>query len=384
MKYKKLIIVFIVGLISTFIVIACSSGSDGDTSTPSGLNPVAKIESTVFVMKGNAVNLDASQSYDPDGIVEVYNWSLVSSPDGSSTSVISPNAQITSFITDQSGSYIIQLTVTDNQGLSSNSTVTVEAATEITENILSDTTWNVENSPYMITKEPLQIDYDVNLTINAGVKVYGDYPIKIGYDGDNTLEVYGGLYIEGNETNPVTISDVVFRSGGLDTIIDINNSVILDGRFLHGAIIGIFNLRNSDLTLSFQIAYSGLTQASYIEKNIFRKYGLGFWSYVDFQVYVLNNVFVGVPGDPTYNQELYIRSTVNLMIQNNSFLDVSNLALKYEDGDGTLDATNNYWGTTDTAVIDSMIYDSNDDININVDVNYLPILSAPHPNTPVP
>ncbi len=45
-------------------------------------------------------------------------------------------------------------------------------------------------------------------------------------------------------------------------------------------------------------------------------------------------------------------------------------------------ATENYWGTTDTEVIDSMIYDKNDDIRCAGFIEYLPILSEPHPDTP--
>ena len=37
---------------------------------------------------------------------------------------------------------------------------------------------------------------------------------------------------------------------------------------------------------------------------------------------------------------------------------------------------------TDTVVIDSMIYDKYDDLTISGNINYLPILTAPHPDTP--
>ena len=45
-------------------------------------------------------------------------------------------------------------------------------------------------------------------------------------------------------------------------------------------------------------------------------------------------------------------------------------------------AKNNYWNTSDPAVIESMIYDRNDDLNIYNYIEYEPFLTAPHPDTP--
>jgi len=45
-------------------------------------------------------------------------------------------------------------------------------------------------------------------------------------------------------------------------------------------------------------------------------------------------------------------------------------------------ATENYWGTTYTEVIDAMIHDKNDDIICAGFIEYLPILTEPHSDTP--
>jgi len=64
---------------------------------------------------------------------------------------------------------------------------------------------------------------------------------------------------------------------------------------------------------------------------------------------------------------------------------MSGIVLKLPPGYDTaaMTATENYWGTNDTAVIDSMIYDKNDDIRCAGFIEYLPILTEPHPETPI-
>ena len=45
-------------------------------------------------------------------------------------------------------------------------------------------------------------------------------------------------------------------------------------------------------------------------------------------------------------------------------------------------AINNYWGTTNPTVIESMIYDGNDEYPLNI-VEFEPFLTEPHPDTPM-
>jgi hypothetical protein len=44
-----------------------------------------------------------------------------------------------------------------------------------------------------------------------------------------------------------------------------------------------------------------------------------------------------------------------------------------------VDATNNWWGTTDTSTVDVLIFDVNDDLNLGK-VNYMPFLTEPNPD----
>jgi hypothetical protein len=43
-----------------------------------------------------------------------------------------------------------------------------------------------------------------------------------------------------------------------------------------------------------------------------------------------------------------------------------------------VDATNNWWGTTNTQLIDQAIYDGSEDVNVDF-VSYSPVLSAANP-----
>jgi len=45
-------------------------------------------------------------------------------------------------------------------------------------------------------------------------------------------------------------------------------------------------------------------------------------------------------------------------------------------------AVNNFWNTTDISIIDSMIYDKNDDLSSGNYIEFEPILTEPHPDTP--
>ena len=77
-----------------------------------------------------------------------------------------------------------------------------------------------------------------------------------------------------------------------------------------------------------------------------------------------------------------------MIVKYNSFITPKGLGLALSLASGfigwspSIDATENYWGSHDTNTIDQMIHDNNDDITIENIINYLPILTESHPNTP--
>jgi len=99
------------------------------TSTVTNTPPTANVGVDQTVPTGSTVMLDGSYSTDPeDGNNLAYSWLLTSSPQGSIATISSPDSVNPTITTDISGNYIISLTVTDTNGLSSQpSVVTIHA-----------------------------------------------------------------------------------------------------------------------------------------------------------------------------------------------------------------------------------------------------------------
>jgi len=49
-----------------------------------------------------------------------------------------------------------------------------------------------------------------------------------------------------------------------------------------------------------------------------------------------------------------------------------------------IDATDNYWGTTDASVIETMVFDENDDFAATGVITFEPFLLSPNVDTPNP
>jgi PKD repeat protein len=102
------------------------------------------------------------------------------------------------------------------------------------------------------------------------------------------------------------------------------------------------------------------------------------------KVYVRNNVFYQPTGYSAIANS-HDADSSELIIEYNSFLSTDRINLWVGTGSHPVNITaiNNYWNTTDTDVINDMIYDHKDDIRCSVEIVYEPFLTAPHPDTPV-
>jgi hypothetical protein len=254
--------------------------------------------------------------------------------------------------------------------------------------ISSDTTWAVANSPYKITST-VQIPSGVTLTIEQGVT------ITMTGTG-NMFLLLGTIYAHGTAQAPI-----IFDGGGSSTIFGTDpghgNGDFEYCVFEHSGELwnrwGQFNLRYSQLINLTSgsdhaiggacIKMDGSTGDCNIEYNQFINTG-GIYSYWNnYGMNIRYNLFQGLVS-PLCNAGGGGTLTPNQMNVNyNSFIDITGIILSLEPGfSQTIDATNNYWDTTDTSIIDQKIYDGNDDVRIGSYVTYLPILTAPDPSTP--
>ena len=105
----------------------------------------------------------------------------------------------------------------------------------------------------------------------------------------------------------------------------------------------------------------------------------------DVQMYVTNNVFYQQT-TPFAVQSVASHMTSALHVHYNTFLSTDRVALELPGGypGAAMDGTDNYWSTTDSTVIESMIYDVNDDPTSDGSIPYAPFLIAPDPGTPDP
>jgi poly(3-hydroxybutyrate) depolymerase len=98
--------------------------------TPVNMQPVAKAGNDVTITQpANSVSLASAGSYDPDGTITSYSWSLVSGPT-TWASIITPTGSTTQVQNLVGGTYVFRLTVTDNNWVASTDevSVTVNAA----------------------------------------------------------------------------------------------------------------------------------------------------------------------------------------------------------------------------------------------------------------
>jgi hypothetical protein len=136
----------------SLVLVGCSpGGGSGDATAPTSGNqghsndfaqsgllaasimtarPVAVIDGTYntdLVEKGFTVELDGSKSHDPDGIEVTFEWTILSSPLGSTSYLSDNTAESPSFVADEVGDYEIQLIVSDGTDYSEPQTVLVTA-----------------------------------------------------------------------------------------------------------------------------------------------------------------------------------------------------------------------------------------------------------------
>ncbi|HJW17700.1 MAG TPA: PKD domain-containing protein, partial [Flavisolibacter sp.] len=193
--------------------------------------PVAKAGADItYSQPINSVGIDGSQSYDPDGSIVSYVWKQIAG--ANQTNITDPLKAISKVYDLTGGTYLFELTVTDNAGLSSSDTVQVSA----TLNPTCSSNRPIFNAQ-LVPIGMLSAGRMGMLTATAGNKIlfiggftYDEYALlKISsrvdiYDYMTNTWSYIDLSIPRQDMSVATAGNKIYIAGGFGS--GINNSMI--------------------------------------------------------------------------------------------------------------------------------------------------------------
>ncbi|WP_043931153.1 Ig-like domain-containing protein [Bacillus sp. EB01] len=258
------------------------------------------------------------------------------------------------------------------------------SGTSVSGIINQNTTWTAEGSPYFLAGD-IQIANGVKLTIEPGTTIEGN---------NKRIRVFGDFEAVGNSESKIKFNNVDIEPGAGDYtkrfLIHIEYADINYGSLYRpgpGAIYGSLILRDSRLSnLSSYLYLWYPTNDVNIERNVFiSSEGISVGTSDNVKVNILNNVFYNYKNFAVENWASYSNSET--IVSYNSFLnrkDYTGYALVLPAGysSSKMTAMNNYWGATNEAAIERMIFDKNDDLSSASYINFKPYLLSPDQNTP--
>jgi hypothetical protein len=211
----------------------------------------------------------------------------------------------------------------------------------------------------------------------------------VGGNGYN-LETFGTLSVQGTALQRVEIDDLHIKPGPSSStlfVMDINYAQITGGSLYKAtghSITGQLLLRDSVIKDMNNYLYLWYIAAdSYIERNVFIRSGGISAGMSSINLYVENNAFYEMSTNYAVENWAAYGSAM-VYVHNNSFWDTGEIALILPSGysSSQMIGTSNYWGTTNTTIIESMIFDISDDLSCAGSIDYSGYLSVEHPDTP--
>jgi hypothetical protein len=218
-----------------------------------------------------------------------------------------------------------------------------------------NTTWSKGTT--IVLTDDLQIAPGVTLTIEPGFTLFGN---------NKLITVYGALTAAGSTNNYAVLNNVDIKFGPVDNaltkiqldFVQWNTGSLSGNSGAYGGKVK-FDLTNSTFNnVYFGVAYP--TESSSYVGNIFQNSNIGLMTSSG-SVLIKNNLFIG-------SSQIYIGSNYNsgITVEKNSFLNVGKVSISLSElspsDRSTALAIDNYYGTTDPTIINSMILDRSDSL----------------------
>lgn len=200
-------------------------------------------------------------------------------------------------------------------------------------------------------------------------------------------------YISGNTIYNCSVAAI--KIGGSTTYaggVDLINNAIINNNLIFNNSYGIQNGGNANIegnTISFNnygVDYVGIARNNIIANN---SIGIGYAGTIEGNLIVNNRVGITtgsiIRNNTIARNTLAINGSFTTLTYNNIQDNTNNI--RYSSSSNA-DASNNWWGTTNTAAINQTIYDYKNDFTLGR-VDFVPMLTAPNPsapsaNTPIP
>jgi hypothetical protein len=219
--------------------------------------------------------------------------------------------------------------------------------------ITQNTTWK-KGDIVNLTSE-VQVASGVTLTIQAGVTINGN---------GNTIRTFGNLVAEGTSTEHITTNNVNFALSDFSALVgklQLNYLDINGGNFIASYGYGSYTVSNSNFSKvsGFYLWYP--TQPSaFIGNTFYQSSGLYIGTNGLGTILIKNNAFS--EQKTNYAIESWANYNSGIQVINNSFLSTDRVALSIAEklDSAKITAIDNYFGTTDALIIDSMILDQKD------------------------
>ncbi len=201
----KKIKIFLLAFAVTFVFTSCE-----DDAEEHGLTAVAGTDREVAV--GQTVELNSGASIDVTGEGFNSSWSFVARPEGSTASINNANSNVATFVPDVTGDYLVNLTISNNLGSSSDE-VMLTAISAGTQEIGGN--YSEELHLVKITSDPEIPDYIVTSTLSMTSKLRIDPGVRIHVSSDALIRIRPNGTIEANGTSaePIIITGTSNMAG---------------------------------------------------------------------------------------------------------------------------------------------------------------------------